>query len=110
MKSFLWSLAYRSIDTQDKLPRKLQYSSLSPSVCFICLKNEEAIDHLFLHCDFAMRRWILLFRNFGLECCLPSKFAGWMIDGLDSELLDIEEYPLEMCYSVSFLVYLEQEE
>lgn len=48
---FLWSLAYRSLNTHDKLQSKLKSSFLSLSICFLCMKDMESLDHLFLHCD-----------------------------------------------------------
>lgn len=40
---------------------------------------------LFLHFDFTMAGWFLLFRIFYLDYCLPSKVYSWMIDGLNSK-------------------------
>ena len=61
VKLFLWSLTYRSLDTREKL----QYASLSPSICCLCLK--------FLHCNFAVKGWIRVVRIFNVDYFLPNK-------------------------------------
>ena len=48
MKIFLWLLAYRSLNTHEKLPKKFKYTMLSPSMCCLCFKEEETLDHLFM--------------------------------------------------------------
>ena len=80
VKFFLWSLAYRSLNTHEKLQKKFQYTMLSPSMCRLCFKEEETLDHLFLHSLFTRKAWNTLFRTFDLELCLPSKFDSWLIE------------------------------
>lgn len=82
VKFFLWSLAYRSLNIQNKLQRKFPNGSLSPSICYLCLKEAEAFDHLFLHCDFAFKGWNRIFDLFALDDCLPKKIDDGMKDGL----------------------------
>ena len=48
MKFFLWPLAYRNLNTHEKLQKKVQNTTLSPSMCCLCFKEEETLDHLFL--------------------------------------------------------------
>ena len=83
VKFFLWSLAYRSLNTHEKLQRKIQNTLISPSMCCLCAKDEETLDHLFLHCPFTKKAWNTLFGIFDLELCLPSKIDSWMIEGLN---------------------------
>lgn len=55
VKVFLWSIAHRALNTHEKLQRKCPNWSISPSVCCLCLKGVETLDHLFLHCPFATK-------------------------------------------------------
>lgn len=52
-----WGIAYRSLNTQEKLQRKFPNWSLIPSMGCLCFREMETVDHLFLHCDFAAREW-----------------------------------------------------
>ena len=63
--------------------KKIQNTLLSPSMCCLCAKDEETLDHLFLHCPFTRKAWYTLFGIFDLELCLPSKIDRWMIEGLN---------------------------
>lgn len=45
VKIFLWSLAYRNLNTHDKLQRKFQNLPLSPFI-HLCLREMETVDHL----------------------------------------------------------------
>ena len=40
--------------------------------CFMCLQNEETIDHLLFHCSKTRVLWELLFTLFGVSWVLPS--------------------------------------
>ena len=40
--------------------------------CFMCLQNEETIDHMLFHCSKTMVLWELLFTLFGVSWVLPS--------------------------------------
>ena len=52
---------------------------LNSSMCCLCFKEEESLDHLFLHCLFTRKAWNTLFRIFYLELYLPSKsIVGWL--------------------------------
>ena len=49
--------------------------------CYLCLTEEESIDHIFLHCALAISLWSLLFSLFGVSWVLPSSvreaLLGW---------------------------------
>ena len=82
-KFFLWSLPYRSLNTQDKLQRKFPNCNLSPSMCPLCQKEAETLDHIFLLCEFASKGWNRIFYIFGLDGCLPLQIDDWMMEGLN---------------------------
>ena len=103
VKFFLWSLSYRSLNTHDKLQRKLHYATLNPSMCCLCFRNEETLDQLFLHCEFVMKGWSFLFRILNLDCCLPSKTASWMLDGVNSKAFRPKGNILWRCTNRSLL-------
>lgn len=52
-KGVFWSLAYKSLNALEKLQIKLKNWCISPSVCYLCLRNAESLDHFLLHCPYA---------------------------------------------------------
>lgn len=93
----------KSTYTHDKLQRKFANTMLGPSMCCLCLKAEESLDHFFLHRDFAKKGWNLLFRPFGLGCCLPNKVDDWLPDGLDCNAFGDKGKILWRCATRSLL-------
>ena len=47
------------------------YHYLSPGWRVLCTKNNESTDHLFLHCDFSLRMWSNILKEFGLKWVIP---------------------------------------
>ena len=45
----------------------------------LCLREEESLDHLFLHCPFATKGWLALFKKFGVESCFPKNFGEGLL-------------------------------
>lgn len=84
MKVFLWSLAFRSLNTDDKLQRKFRRWALSPSGCRLCLKKEENLDHLFLPCEFAHQSWGWMARRVAVHFCLPQRIDDLLMEGLNA--------------------------
>lgn len=77
LKVFLWLIAYRSLNTEDLLQRKCRQWYISPSVCRLCLMNEETLDPIFIHCPFAAKGWSFLLDVFGIATCLPKNIDLW---------------------------------
>ena len=50
--------------------------------CYLCLLDEEFIDHILLHCELARSLWNLLFSLFGVSCVLTylvrEALLGWL--------------------------------
>ena len=59
-------------------------SFIMPPLAHLCAAFASKMRRLwttffFLHCEFAMKGWSLLFRIFNLDFCLPSKIDIWML-------------------------------
>ena len=44
---------------------------LSPGWCVLCKKDNESLDHLFLHCAFSFRIWGKILQEFGVDWVIP---------------------------------------
>ena len=44
--------------------------------CFMCKRNGESVDHLFLHCPFAMDLWSMVLGLFGVSWVMPRTVLG----------------------------------
>ncbi|RVW35114.1 putative ribonuclease H protein [Vitis vinifera] len=51
VKSFVWLVAHKKVNTNDLLQLRRPYKALSPDICKLCMKHGETVDHLFLHCS-----------------------------------------------------------
>jgi hypothetical protein len=65
---FVWSIALGKILTLDSLRKK---NMVFVNRCGMCKKDEESIDHLFLHCACAQFLWNAFFNRFGLAWVMP---------------------------------------
>ena len=54
IKSFVWLVTHKKVNTNDLLQFKRPYKALSPDICKLCMKQGESVDHLFLHCSVAL--------------------------------------------------------
>ena len=54
VKSFVWLLAHKKVNTNDLLQMRRPYKALSPDIYKLCMKHGESADHLFLHCSLTM--------------------------------------------------------
>ena len=62
VKSFVWLMAHKKVNTNDMLQLKRPYKALSPDICIMCMKHGESADHLFLHCSLTIGLWHRLFQ------------------------------------------------
>ena len=51
VKSFVWLVAHKKVNTNDMLQLRRPYKALSLDICIMCMKHVESTDHLFLHCS-----------------------------------------------------------
>ncbi|RVW17076.1 hypothetical protein CK203_076007 [Vitis vinifera] len=72
---FAWEASWGKILTMEQLQRR-GYSLANR--CFLCLSEEETVDHLLLHCVKMRALWSLLFSLFGV---------AWVLSGSVKETL-----------------------
>ena len=65
---FVWEASWVKTLTLDQVKRRGW--SLATR-CFLCLVEEESIDHILIHCTKARVLWELLFALFGVTWVLP---------------------------------------
>ncbi|KAJ9682711.1 hypothetical protein PVL29_018607 [Vitis rotundifolia] len=51
VRSFIWLVAHKKVNSNDMLQLRRPYKALSPDICVLCMKQGESVDHLFLHCS-----------------------------------------------------------
>ena len=75
---FIWEATWRKVLTLDHIQRR-GWSLVNR--CFLCLNEEESVDHILLHCDRTRLLWHLLFSLFGESWVLSSlvreALLGW---------------------------------
>ena len=62
VKSFVWLVAHKKVNTNDLLQLRRPYKALSPDICKLCMMQGESADHLFLHSSLSMGLWHKLFQ------------------------------------------------
>ena len=62
VKSFVWLVAHKKVNTNDLLQLRIPYKTLSPDICKLCMRQGESADHLFIHCSLMMGLWHRLFQ------------------------------------------------
>ena len=61
VKSFVWLVAYKKVNTNDLLQLRRPHKALSPDICKLCMRHGESTNHLFLHCSLTLGLWHRLF-------------------------------------------------
>ena len=74
-----WEATWKKALTLDCIQRRGFYLA---NRCYLCLSEEESIDHILLHYVLAKSLWSLLFFLFGVSWVLPSSvretLLGWL--------------------------------
>lgn len=71
----MWALVHGGIWTNDTLQKRRPNRSLNSQWCIMCRKNEESVDHLFLHCPIALFLWHKLFLLGNVMWVAPQRSA-----------------------------------
>ena len=71
VKMFTWLLVLDKLNVHSILQRRRPYQYLSPGWCILCKNSNETIDHLFLHCDYSLRLWSNILKEFDLNWVIP---------------------------------------
>ena len=83
---FTWEATWKKALTLDRIQKK--GFSLA-NRCYLCLAEEESIDHILLHCGLARSLWGLLFSLFEVSWVLPSSIReallGWFRPCVEKE-------------------------
>ncbi|RVW53692.1 putative ribonuclease H protein [Vitis vinifera] len=78
VKSFVWLVAHKKVNTNDMLQVRRPYKALSPDICILCMKHGESADHLFLHCSLTIGLWHRLFQLAKLDWVSPRSIYDMM--------------------------------
>ena len=95
-----------SLNTTDNLQWKSPHWSTSPSVCCLCRKSEETLDHpSFSTALFARKAWGLVQNEFGLMFRFYDKVNSFVQESFGGSLLK-----LEFCSNGPFVDGLKREQ
>ncbi|RVW33884.1 hypothetical protein CK203_082946 [Vitis vinifera] len=78
VKSFVWLVAHKKVNTNDMLQVRRPYKALSPDICILCIKHGESADHLFLHCSLTIGLWHRLFQLAKMDWVSPRSIYDMM--------------------------------
>ena len=76
VKSFIWLVAHKKVNTKNLLQLRRPYKTLSPNVCKLCIKHGESADHLFLRCYLTMGLWHRLFQIAKMDWVPPRSISN----------------------------------
>ncbi|WJZ91342.1 hypothetical protein VitviT2T_010423 [Vitis vinifera] len=78
VKSSVWLVAHKKVNTNDMLQVRRPYKALSPDICIMCMKYGESADHLFLHCSLTIGLWHRLFQLAKMDWVPPRSIYDMM--------------------------------
>ncbi|RVW70579.1 hypothetical protein CK203_060646 [Vitis vinifera] len=78
VKSFVWLMAHKKVNSNDMLQVRRPYKALSPDICILCMKHGESADHLFLHCSLTIGLWHRLFQLAKMDWVPPRSIFDMM--------------------------------
>ena len=79
VKSFVWLVALKKVNTNDMLQLRKSYKVLSPDVCLLCMESDEMVDHIFLYCPLSLGLWYRLFNLAHMDWVLLRSICNMMI-------------------------------
>ena len=81
VKVFIWLQILGKLNVHSHLQRRRPYLSMSLGWCVMCKRDNESIDHLFLHCDFSFRLWSKILKELGIVWVMPRSSSELVIIG-----------------------------
>ncbi|KAJ9678262.1 hypothetical protein PVL29_022997 [Vitis rotundifolia] len=78
MRSFVWLVAHKKVNSNDMLQLRRPYKALNPDICVLCMKHGESVDHLFLHCSLTTGLWHKLFQLAKMDWVPPRSIFDMM--------------------------------
>ena len=78
VKSFVWLVAHKKVNTNDLLQLRRSYKALSPDICKLCMKHSKSANHLFIHCSLTMGLWHRLFQLAKTDRVPPRSISDMM--------------------------------
>ena len=79
VKSFVWLVALKKVNTNDMLQLRRSYKALNPSVCLLRMESGETVNHIFLHCPLSLRLWHRLLSLAHMDWVPPRIICDMMI-------------------------------
>lgn len=71
VKVFAWLMSLGKLNSQDNFQRRRLFQMLSLSWCVLCKRDEESINHMFVHCSFSLRVWARVLSELNLVGVTP---------------------------------------
>ncbi|WKA00162.1 hypothetical protein VitviT2T_018548 [Vitis vinifera] len=78
VKSFVWLVAHKKVNTNDLLQLRRPHKALSPDICKLCMRHGESADHLFLHCSLTLELWHRLFQLAKMDWVPPRSISDML--------------------------------
>ncbi|RVW98432.1 Cation-chloride cotransporter 1 [Vitis vinifera] len=78
VKTFVWLVAHKKVNTNDLLQLRRPHKALSPDICKLCMGQGESADHLFLHCSVTLGLWHRLFQLAKMDWIPPKNISDMM--------------------------------
>ncbi|KAK8578508.1 hypothetical protein V6N13_100344 [Hibiscus sabdariffa] len=79
----VWRALHGRIATLDEL-NKRGVQMIESSVCVLCTKETESVDHLFCRCQFSWNIWQNWCQNFNISLVLPGNFRTLFLSWINS--------------------------
>jgi hypothetical protein len=101
IKLFTWLVVENKLLTWENLQKR---GWIGPSICPLCLLEEETGLHLFVHCSFAQNLWQLITANYSLN----TNWCGNSISGCFDTWTKQEKYFVFLPSLVCWYIWLER--
>lgn len=73
---FSWIVLFRNLNTYNVLQKNLPFLALHPSICVLCMAQEDTQNHALFWCPFAASCWKLLLASFNLQWVFSDSARG----------------------------------